>query len=168
MSGQQTSNYGGKQPDNSTYIKQFNSSASGYASWIFKKFNGIPFITTASSKSVLIQKDLVVVGSINNSSDVKLKENIEAITHDDCDEFLKVKAKKYNYKNDENKKLRYGFIAQELELFFPHLVSEMVEDDGTVTKTVNYMDMIPILLCKIQKMQTEIDILKEKIDNKEE
>jgi hypothetical protein len=168
MSGQPTANYGGKQPDNSTYIKQFNSTASGYASWIFKKFNGIPFITTASSKSVLIQKDLVVVGSINNSSDVKLKENIEAITNDDCDEFLKVKAKKYNYKNDENKKLRYGVIAQELEHFFPHLVSEMVEDDGTVTKTVNYMDMIPILLCKIQKMQTEIDVLKEKIDNKEE
>ena len=64
--------------------------------------------------------------------------------------------------------MRYGVIAQELELFFPHLVSEIVEDDGTVTKTVNYMDMIPILLCKIQKMQTEIDILKEKIDNKEE
>ena len=43
----------------------------------------------------------------------------------------------------------------------------MIEDDGTVTKTVNYMDMIPILLCKIQKMQTEIDILKEKLDNKD-
>ena len=41
MSGQPTANYGGKQPDNSTYIKQFNSTASGYASWIFKKFNNI-------------------------------------------------------------------------------------------------------------------------------
>ena len=167
MSGQQTANYGGKQPDNSTYIKQFNSTASGYASWIFKKLNNIPFITTASATSVLIQKDLVVVGSINNSSDVKLKENIEVITDDDCDEFLKVKAKKYNYKNDENKKLRYGVIAQELELFFPHLVSEIIEDDGSLTKVVNYIDMIPILLCKMQKMQTEIDILKEKLDNKD-
>ena len=162
MSGQQTANYGGKQPDNSTYIKQFNSTASGYASWIYKKFSNIPFITTASATSVLIQKDLVVNGSINNSSDVKLKENIETITNDECDEFLKVKAKKYNFINDENKKMRYGVIAQELELFFPHLVSEIIEDDGSVTKSVNYIDMIPILLCKIQKMQTEIDILKEK------
>lgn len=166
MSGQQTANYGGKQPDNSTYIKQFNSTASGYASWIYKKFSNIQFITTASDTSVLIQKDLVVKGSINNPSDVKLKENIEDIKHDECEEILKVKAKKYNYKNDENKKMRYGVIAQEIENFFPHLVSEITEDDGCVTKTVNYIDMIPILLCQIQKMQKEIDELKEKIDKK--
>ena len=167
MSGQQTANYGGKQPDNSTYIKQFNSTASGYASWIYKKFSNIPFITTATATSVLIQKDLVVNGSINNPSDVKLKENIEDIQEDECDEILKVKPKKYNYKNDENKKMRYGFIAQELEIFFPHLVSEIVNDDddnddNDIIKSVNYIDMIPILLCKIQKMQKEIDILKEK------
>ena len=74
MSGQQTANYGGKQPDNSTYIKQFNSTATGYASWIYKKIGNILFITTASATNVLIQKDLVVNGSINNPSDVKLKE----------------------------------------------------------------------------------------------
>lgn len=171
MSGQQTANYGGKQPDNSTYIKQFNSTASGYASWIYKKIGNIPFITTATATSVLIQKDLVVNGSINNPSDVKLKENIEDIQEDECDEILKVKPKKYNYKNDENKKMRYGFIAQELEFFFPHLVSKMVNncddddnDDNDIIKSVNYIDMIPILLCKIQKMQKEIDILKEKVD----
>ena len=164
MSGQQTANYGGKQPDNSTYIKQFNSTASGYAYWIYKKISNIPFITTTSATSVLIQKDLVVTGSITSSSDLKLKENIEDINHDEYDELLKIKAKKYNYKNDENKKLRYGVIAQELEIFFPNLVSEIIEDDGYVTKSVNYIDMIPILLCKMQKMQAEIDELNGKID----
>jgi hypothetical protein len=164
MSGQQTANYGGKQPDNSTYIKQFNSTASGYASWIYKKFSNIQYITTASATGVLIQKDLVVNGSIITSSDVKLKENIEDITNAECEEILKVKAKKYNYKNDENKKMRYGVIAQEIEKFFPNLVSEITEDDGSVTKAVNYIDMIPVLLCQIQKMQKEIDTLKEKID----
>lgn len=168
MSGQQTANYGGKQPDNSTYIKQFYSTASGYASWIYKKIGNIQFITTASATSVLIQKDLVVNGSINNPSDVKLKENIEDISDTETEEILKVKTKKYNYKNDENKKLRYGFIAQELEHFFPNLVSEITEDDGSVTKLVNYIDMIPVLLCKIQKMQKEIDTLKEKLDMKNE
>jgi len=166
MSGQQTANYGGKQPDNSTYIKQFNSTASGYASWIYKKFNNIQYITTASATSVFIQKDLVVAQSITSSSDVKLKENIEDITDAETEEILKVKAKKYNYINDENKKLRYGVIAQELEDFFPNLVSEITEDDGSVTKAVNYIDMIPVLLCKIQKMQKEIDTLKEKLDVK--
>ena len=163
MSGQPTANYGGKQPDNSTYIKQFNSTSTGYANWIYKKISNIQFITTTSATSVLIQKDLVVNGAINNSSDVKLKENIEDIKDDEYNEILNVKAKKYNYINDENKKIRYGVIAQELENFFPHLVSEIIEDDGSVTKSVNYIDMIPILLCKIQKMQAEIDELKEKV-----
>jgi hypothetical protein len=162
MSGQQTANYGGKQPDNSTYIKQFNSTATGYASWIYKKIGNILFITTASATNVLIQKDLVVNGSINNPSDVKLKENIEDIKDDEYDQLLKVQAKKYNYKNDTYKKLRYGVIAQEIEIFFPHLVSEITEDDDSVTKSINYIDMIPLLICKIQKMQKEIDELKMK------
>ena len=106
MSGQ-TANYGGKQPDNSTYIKQFVSTASGYASWIYKRIGNILFITTATPSSVLIQKDLVVNGAINNPSDIKLKENIETIRESEYDKILQVKAKKYNYKDDENKKLRY-------------------------------------------------------------
>ena len=161
MSGQ-TANYGGKQPDKSTYIKQFVSTASGYASWIYKRIGNVLFITTATPSSVLIQKDLVVNGAINNPSDIKLKENIETIRNSEYDKILQVKAKKYNYKEDENKKMRYGVIAQEIEQIFPHLVSELIEDDGTITKTVNYIDMIPLLLCKIQKMQKEIDELKEK------
>jgi len=152
----------GRQADNSTtYIKQFSSSASGYAAWIYKKINNIQYITTTTITSVLIQKDLFVKGVLNYSSDIKLKENITDIKNDESDEILKVKAKKYNYKNDETKKTRYGVIAQELEIFFPHLVSEIIEDDGSETKTVNYIDMIPILLCQIQKMQKEIDELKE-------
>lgn len=166
MSGQQTANYGGKQPDNSTYVKQFYSTASGYASWIYKKFLNIQFITTASATSVLIQKDLVVNGSINNSSDLKLKENIEDISDDIYDNILNLKPKKYNYIIDENKNIRYGVIAQDLEIFFPHLVSKIIEEDGSIIKSVNYIDMIPLLLCKIQKMQKEIDELRYELKEK--
>jgi hypothetical protein len=166
MSGQQTANYGGKQPDNSTYVKQFYSTASGYASWIYKKFLNIQFITTASATSVLIQKDLVVNGSINNPSDLKLKENIEDISDDIYDNILNLKPKKYNYINDENKNIRYGVIAQDLEIFFPHLVSKIIEEDGSIIKSVNYIDMIPLLLCKIQKMQKEIDELRHELKEK--
>ena len=55
----------------------------------------------------------------------------------------------------------FGQTLAFVEIFFPHLVSELTEDDGSVIKSVNYIDMIPLLLSKIQKMQKEIDELKE-------
>lgn len=157
----QGENYGGKQPDNSTYIKQFVSSATGYSAWIYKNISNVPYITTSTETSVLIQKDLIVNGSITNSSDIKLKENIEELTDEECDKILQIKPKKYTYKHDETKKIRYGIIAQEIEHIFPHLVNVNIldKDNECLNKSVNYIDIIPILLCKIQKMQKEIDAL---------
>ena len=155
-----TPNYGGRQPDNSTNVKQFVTTTTGYAQWIYKKFGNIQFITTSPAVNVLIQKDLVVNGSINNPSDIKLKENIEDLNDDFCDKILEVTPKKYNYKDDDNKRVRYGIIAQEIEHYFPDLVYNNIEAEGELTKSLNYIDMIPILLCKMKKMQKEIDELR--------
>ena len=61
-----------------------------------------------------------------------------------------------NYLLHQNKK-HYGFIAQELENVYPELVS----DSEMGFKTVNYIEMIPILLSQIQSMQMEINMLKD-------
>ena len=89
------------------------------------------------------------------------------MTNDFCDNILKITPKKYNFINDENKKERYGIIAQELEEFFPNLVtnSEIInaeaEADADIKiKTVNYLELIPIMIAKMKVMQNEIDELK--------
>jgi hypothetical protein len=165
MSGNSVvSNYGGKQPNNTSYIKQFSVSSSGYASWVYKTINGIKYITTTTKNDVYIQKDLFVVGSINSPSDMSLKENICNLTKSFCDNILNLMPKKYNFINDENKKERYGIIAQELEEFFPELITntEIEDTDNTVKsiKTVNYLELIPIMIVKMKEMQNEIDELK--------
>ena len=170
MSGNSiVSNYGGRQPNNTTYIKQFSSAASGFAHWIYKTINGIKYITPASSNSVYIPKDLIVIGSINSPSDISLKENINNLTDDFCDNILKIKPKKYNFTNDENKKERYGIIAQELEEFFPELITNTgIEDtDNTIKliKSVNYLELIPIMIVKMKNMQNEIDKLNIRLEN---
>lgn len=158
------SNYGGRQPNNTTYIKQFSISTSGYASWIYKTINGIKYITTTTKNDVYIQNDLFVVGSINSPSDISLKENICNLTKSFCDNILNLIPKKYNFINDENKKERYGIIAQELEEFFPELITntEIEDTDNTVKsiKAVNYLELIPIMIVKMKNMQNEIDELK--------
>jgi hypothetical protein len=123
------------------------------------------FITPSDQgTSVFIPKDLYVSGTLNSTSDASIKENVVPISHEDCDKLLVLKPKKYNFINDETKKMHYGLIAQQVEETYPLLVGEFddIDDKNNLftTKTVNYMELIPIMICKMQKMQEEIDELR--------
>jgi hypothetical protein len=58
--------------------------------------------------------------------------------------------------------LHYGFIAQEVEEHFPALVntvSTTVNDEEVTIKSVNYLEMVPLLLLKTKDLQKQIDSL---------
>jgi len=154
-----TPNYSGRQGDNTQGIKQFVTSSAGVVDWIYKTISGsttkviTPYDQT---KTVMIPKDLLVLGSINNPSDINLKDNIEKINIDD---FNKLNPVSFTFKDDEKNKKHYGFIAQELETVYP----ELVTNTELGFKSVNYIEMIPILLSQMKNMQMEIDKLKEDI-----
>jgi hypothetical protein len=190
-SGTNTSgaNYGNKQPDASVNLKQFITSSST-VSWIYKTINSIKYITPSTKNDVYLPQNATVVGDLTvngiiiNPSDKSLKENINNLTDVFCDNILKIVPKIYNYKKDENKKERYGIIAQELEEYFPELVISQPylydhdNDDENcneydkcgiintkIIKSVNYLELIPIIIVKMKKMQTEIDELKSEINS---
>ena len=154
-----TPNYSGRQGDNTQNIKQFVTSAVGIVNWIYKTLSGsttqviTPYDQT---KTVMIPKNLLVLGSINNPSDITLKDNIAPINNDD---FNKLNPVSFTFKDDEKNKKHYGFIAQELETVYP----ELVTNTELGFKSVNYIEMIPILLSQMKNMQMEIDKLKEEI-----
>ena len=62
-------------------------------------------------------------------------------------------------KEDLNAKEHFGFVAQEIEKFYP----ELVKNSEMGYKTVNYIELIPILVSKIQDLNKEIQELKEKV-----
>ena len=154
-----TPNYSGRQGDNTQNIKQFVTSAVGIVNWVYKTITGTstkvitPYDQT---KTVMIPKDLLVLGSINNPSDITLKDNIREINIDD---FNKLNPVSFTFKDDEQHKKHYGFIAQELETVYP----ELVTNTELGFKSVNYIELIPILLSQMKNMQVEIDKLKEDI-----
>ena len=153
-----TPNYGGRQGDNVQNIKQFVSSGYGAVTWVYKNFSNTTVITPADqTKTVLIPKDLIVLGSINNPSDNILKENIETI---DSTDLLKLNPVKFQFKNDNKHKNHFGLIAQELETVYPELVS----NNSIGFKTVNYIELIPILISQIKTMQKDIDTLKDELN----
>ena len=152
-------NYGGKIDTQQGNIKQFVNSPISDVQWIYKRLdNGLVVQTPAATKySVLIDNDLIVTGSIYNTSDKRLKKNIETINNDSIDELFTINPISFCYKNDSTNKKHYGVLAQDIEKVFPELV-----DNNNISgyKSVNYQELIPIILSKMKKMQDEINELK--------
>ena len=151
-------NYGGRQPSNTQNIKQFVVGADNQVVWTYKRIeNRYAYITPADkNRPVLIDNDLYVNGSIFNPSDIVLKENIKEITKLKSDLILNLESIEFSFKNDVEKKIHYGFVAQDIEHEFPELVIK----NKIGYKAVNYVELIPLLVTKIQEQQKEIDELK--------
>ena len=122
-------NYGGKIANNSVDIKQFIvSPIASTVQWLLKSIDATltKYITPYSNSPVYINNlkantitaQDITVYNFYNLSDVSLKENICDIDEGEYDKILYLMPAKYNFKNDDSKKIHFGFIAQELEEFF--------------------------------------------------
>lgn len=155
-------NWSSRMQDNRQMVKTFlPSNPNNIVYWIYKKMIGTTntVITTQdTTKTVLIPNDLLVLGSINNPSDINLKENIEKLNVN-TEDFNKLNPVSFKFKDDDQNKKHFGLIAQELETLYP----ELVINSEIGFKTVNYIEMIPILLSQMKNMQEEIEKLKEEI-----
>lgn len=154
-------NYGGRVIDNQQGIKQFViGGGASIAQWIYKRMtNGLLVQTPADKKiPVLINSDLIVTGSLYNTSDERLKENIESIGLDleIANDLFILNPIHFTYKNDNTKRIHYGLLAQEVEKVFPELVEN---NNINGYKTVNYIELIPLIIAKIQILQNQIDDL---------
>lgn len=103
--------------------------------------------------------NLSVAGSVTSSgyqvsSDVRLKTNIKDSSYG-LDTVLALRSVKY-VKNDKEE---IGLIAQEVEQIMPEFVGE--QEDGM--KTVNYAQMVSVLIKAVQELTAEVEQLKAKI-----
>ena len=159
-------NYGGRVIDNQQGVKQFFVSSVSVADWIYKRLTtGMLVITPADKKrsiyidnDLIVKKDLYVVGSIYNPSDINLKDNIEDISIEQINNLFNINPIHFSYKSDNTKHKHYGVLAQDIEKIFPELVKTTCD-----YKTVNYQELIPIMIAKMKAMQSELDELKEQL-----
>ena len=97
-------NYGGRQPNNTSYVKTFVTGSKGNL-WTTTNYtdpNTIRQVILPSSKkitSLYIPGNLYVDGSIINPSDIYLKENITQIDSSITNDLLKLTPSKYTLKN---------------------------------------------------------------------
>jgi hypothetical protein len=160
------SNYSGRLPDVSANIKNFVVGPQNNQLVTIKNINGQNTVTFSAPFPVLISSDLTVVGSITAPSDVRLKTEINPIKEETVEQLLNLEVKEFIYKDDTNKQKHFGLIAQDVETKIPEIVFEKnIKDNKEVVedsyKTVNYLELIPLLVYKIQDLQKQIDKLKE-------
>ncbi len=126
--------------------------------------------TTTPAEKLAVVGNVAVSGfvktaSLDLNSDKRLKTNINTMPDSKSIEQIKQLNPVTYYWNTEGKakggndKLQYGLIAQEVEKVFP----EMVSTDKEGYKSVNYIELIPVLLKAVQEQQKEIEVLKKKI-----
>ena len=162
-------NYGGRVPDNLTSVKQFvSSSSSSLADWVYKKISNITYITPANTNyNVLIQTDLVVNGNITNASDTRLKTNITDISNTQSQALYHLHPKEYIFNNDPGQTIHYGFLSQNVEQQLPSLVKSTIVDDNEY-QSVNYIEIIPLLVHQIQQLNNKLDALMQTQSRKEQ
>ena len=108
---------------------------------------------------------------ISTTSDSRLKENIRDLNGSAASDLrllrpveYKLKSNSAQYVYEENapevKANHYGLVAQEVQEIFPNLVYE--GSDGYLS--INYLELIPILIKSVQDLTREVDDLKARLN----
>ncbi|ASD62624.1 tail fiber domain-containing protein [Bdellovibrio bacteriovorus] len=92
--------------------------------------------------------NLTTTGTVNGASDIRLKKDIHVL-NGSLDKILQLKPSSYHWKDpNADPRLQMGFIAQELEKVYPHVVDENKKG----IKAVSYMNMIAPITSAVQEL----------------
>jgi hypothetical protein len=97
-------------------------------------------------------------------SDIRLKNLLGSFDITDYNKVSAIKFHKYNFKADTTATTRYGVVAQEVEKVLP----ELVHTDADGLKSVNYVDMLVLLVAQqkeaIEKLEKRISEMENRTD----
>jgi len=139
------------------FVKEYASSNNDN---LWKKMDNTKITLKDSKKDLYLESDIIIKGTIQNPSDLNLKTNIKVISKNETNLINNLSPVTYEYISDENKQSHYGLIAQNVEKYYPNLVKK---DMSSNYNSVNYIELIPILIAKVQDLEREIENLKSKI-----
>lgn len=123
-------------------------------------------LTPTNAIDTYFPQNIAVNGSVTAKqydllSDIHLKKNVQEISLEDIQRLKLLSPITFQYKTDTTK-THYGFVAQEVEKIYPQLVSTQKY------KMVNSMELIPIMIAKINQLEEKIVKLEEEIKDKRE
>jgi hypothetical protein len=98
-------------------------------------------------------------GTLYALSDRRLKKDIKKLKIAE-DPLKRIQAYSFKYKDNSEDGTKFGFMAQDIQKYFPELVS--VGSDGTLS--ITYVGLVPVLWDYTQKLQTQVENQQQEIE----
>lgn len=106
-------------------------------------------------KSVVVNGQATVAGSITTTSDYRIKENVSNLNDTDTiDNLVPIQ-----YNNILSGKHEFGLLAHELQSIYPELVEG--EKDGAEYQRVDYNGLIGVLVKEVQDLKKRVALIKQ-------
>lgn len=103
--------------------------------------------------------DAILAGTLSENSDRRLKKDITLLS-DEVSKICSLNGYSYFWKESHrSQREQMGFIAQEVQILFPHLVYE--DESGILS--VDYISLIPVLVEALKKAQNERSNLENRV-----
>jgi hypothetical protein len=118
--------------------------------------------------------NVYVSGTFSQTSDLRLKTNLQDLPQGVLAQVLKLRPKSYRYRTAAFPQLslpateQIGLVAQDVQAVFPQLVSETTapgnpDDKGAGSQkflAIDYLKLVPLLVKAVQEQQAQIEQLK--------
>ena len=112
------------------------------------------FLISSNGKNAIVYTD-----GVQCSSDINLKTDIQPLDAD-YSVLQALQPVRYRFKADEERTVQFGFIAQEVERYFPHLV----KTNRQGIKSLNYIGLLPVLWQYTQRLEQTVETQAAEID----
>ena len=143
----------------SLFIKYNDGSSSQWVEAVPQLLTESPTGTYTLTGNLITTGDLTVQGTLFETSDQRLKQNIETIL-EPLYTVSNLRGVKFDWV--KNKQTSLGVIAQEVEEVLPFLVSE----DSEGTKSVNYSALVGLLIESIKQLNQKVNSLEQLLREK--
>ena len=117
------------------------------------------FSSTALTEKLEVDGNISATGTIQSTSDITLKENLEIIENP-IEKIKELNGYTYNMIGKEDR--HAGLVAQEVEKVLPEVVRETMNG----TKSLAYGNIVALLVETVKEQQKQIDELKKLISDK--
>tara|TARA_B100000927_G_scaffold107622_1_gene86985 strand:- start:10 stop:492 length:483 start_codon:yes stop_codon:yes gene_type:complete len=132
-----------------------NTTNNNLQQWSETETGGSRNIGVLSTNKDVASGGVILANSFNTVSDLRFKYNVADLNKNEhLDNLNKLIPKSYKLKNDS--KPTFGLIAQEVEKIYPNLVNT----DNKGFKSLDYIQLVPLLLLQTNEMERKIEELK--------
>jgi hypothetical protein len=116
---------------------------------------------TGASSNVTLGNYTITAGNFILNSDLRLKKNIKGLSNSDLWTAEKIDFHKYSFIGDSTNATRYGVIAQEIEKYFPELITK----DKNGIKSVSYIDLLILIVAQQKNAIFELENRVKKLED---